>query len=239
MEKQTKKYYIIDEHYNVIKSFHLNKMEDIDNIEIIPNKTDVIFSRLCSIVITVIVTMFCMGFIILDKYNQIQKDREELKQTSQQLKQALVEKEFDENILKLIGESSLNEEKLSVQAIYELAKKAGAYYPEVIAAQAIIESGLGNSNVYKNTNNLYGMKIVNSNGRLTTQSKNKTYNGYGVYHNWQMSTIDRVLYDVAIFKNKPTTRQEYINKLSKIYCKETPSYAEHIYKVLSSMSKTY
>lgn len=113
-------------------------------------------------------------------------------------------------------------EPVNDSILYQFLIDNGAWYPEILVAQAKLESGNYTSNIFKNTCNLYGMKKVGK--RQTTQ--NGTYNGYGVYNNWCLSALDRMLWDMFTFKNVKPSREEYLKALEQYA--ETPNYIELI-----------
>lgn len=115
----------------------------------------------------------------------------------------------------------------TVDSIYAILDEVDAWYPDYIVAQAILESATFTSNVYKSNNNLFGMKMVSK--RSTTQTGKQTDNPvYGHYKNWQLCVLDRVLWDMHRFKEKPSLEEyekslmqyaedsEYVVKLKNI-----------------------
>lgn len=106
--------------------------------------------------------------------------------------------------------------------LYDFLKENGAWYPDILLKQAKIESGNYTSAIYKANNNLYGMKKVYK--RPTTQSgENKSY---GVYKNWCLSVLDRLLWDIFIFNNEKPSREEYLKTMG-IYA-EDPNYSKKL-----------
>lgn len=147
------------------------------------------------------------------------------------LRDSLDNKISEENALMLAGMYITSKDtKLPVHrdSIYNVARRAGAYFPEVIVAQAIIESQCGRSSLGVNANNLFGMKQVGGRGRVTTQTQGRSINGFGVYHNWQMSVIDRVLWERSVFRKRPTSRNDYIDRMSRLYSEEGSIYASKV-----------
>lgn len=126
----------------------------------------------------------------------------------------------DEQILSLeysIGYWFINKpEEVNDSVLLEFLIENKAWYPEILLRQAKIESGNYSSNIYKNSNNLYGMRKVGS--RQTTQTS--TYNGYGVYNNWCLSVLDRLLWDIFYFDNKKPSEEEYLNAID-IYAEDS------------------
>ncbi len=105
--------------------------------------------------------------------------------------------------------------KITKDSVASLLKELQAWYPDIIMAQIQTESGFGTSDVARNANNLLGMKKTNK--RKTTQIKNQSYKGYGMYNNWESCVIDRVMWDYACFGNKKPSREAYIAHLNSCY----------------------
>ena len=133
--------------------------------------------------------------------------------TEKELKVLTVELAQDEQILSLeysIGYWFINEpETINDSTLYQFLIDNNAWYPDILLKQAKLESGNYTSNVFMNSCNLYGMRKVGK--RQTTQIG--IYNGYGVYNNWCLSVLDRMLWDVFRFKNKKPSREEYLKAL--------------------------
>lgn len=109
--------------------------------------------------------------------------------------------------------------------------EVGAWYPDILLAQAKIESGTYTSNVFKAANNLYGMKTVNSRFHCQTGR----YNSYGHYDSWKLSVIDRILWDLFIFDSIKPDRDQYLRALRNYA--EAQNYIETIEKVINSNTK--
>jgi hypothetical protein len=92
--------------------------------------------------------------------------------------------------------------------LYDFLLENNAWYPEILLAQAKLESGNYTSNIFKSNNNLYGMRKVYR--RPTTQQGDDK--GYGYYSNWCLSVLDRILWDKFAFENKPS-KDEYLRAL--------------------------
>lgn len=125
-------------------------------------------------------------------------------------------------------------ESISDSAVWQLLQDIHAWYPEIIMAQYKIESTSGTSNVAVNAHNLFGMKKVSGKRKVyTTQEKHTDYHSYGVYKNWQMSVIDRVLYERFLFSFRKPTRTEYLKMLYGYA--EDPDY----FNKIDSLAKKY
>lgn len=123
----------------------------------------------------------------------------------------------------------------SLIKIYDLALKSDAWYPEVIYAQAVLESSSGKSELAQTCNNLFGMKKAST--RPNTQinymvnERTSLEKIYGVYMNWQHSVIDRILWDEWVFSGKKPTREQYMAKLGGVYA-EDKQYVSKLNKII-------
>ena len=192
---------IIDENLNDITSDYVDNLEDKNRKLTILN---------CVYFVCIVALLFSLAMLMssektLNKHNKF-------------LQTQLIQ---DEQILSLeyaIGYWFINEPKqINDSILYAFLREHNAWYPEILLKQAKIESGNYSSNIYNNTNNLYGMRKVGK--RQTTQLKN-TYNGYGCYTNWCESVLDRMLWDVFYFKNEKPTEEEYLKAMG-IYAEDT------------------
>ena len=80
-------------------------------------------------------------------------------------------------------------------------------HPDIVIAQAIIESGNFKSNIFKENNNLFGMKMPEY--RKTTAIG--TNRGHAVYRNWRESVIDYALWQGK--RARYTTTNQYLRRL--------------------------
>ena len=95
-------------------------------------------------------------------------------------------------------------------------KKQNITYPDVALAQAKWESKHFKSDIFKDNNNLFGMKLAKL--RPTTAiGKNKMHGDHAAYRNWQDSVKDYKLWQDSNGMSK-LPKDRYITKLSDIYC---------------------
>ena len=121
--------------------------------------------------------------------------------------------------IKLFGEvvdytfknDSFSEDKL-ISYIKELRIK----YPHIVLAQAKIESGNYSSFIFKNNNNLFGMRHPKV--RMTTSKGSKFK--YAKYSSWRESLLDYALYSATQIKNV-SSEKEYYNFLGKVYAEDS------------------
>jgi len=91
--------------------------------------------------------------------------------------------------------------------------KLNIVYPDVAMAQAKWESAHFKSDVFKENNNVFGMKLALQRD-TTAVGKNR---GHAKYNNWQDSVKDYKLWQDSNGMSK-LPKEKYINKLSNVYC---------------------
>jgi uncharacterized FlgJ-related protein len=101
----------------------------------------------------------------------------------------------------------------SEEALIDLLRGSNIKYPHIVLAQAKIESGNYTSKIFKENNNLFGMKEPNV--RTTTALGTKS--GHAYYSDWVSS-----VYDYAMFQNN---RMQGVNSESEYYAKLADGYA--------------
>ena len=107
---------------------------------------------------------------------------------------------------------------LTHELLYEVINVKNIKHPEVVFAQAIIESGHFKSPLFINKNNLFGMKVPK---KRETTAVNKGNKGYAKYHSWDSSVDDYLLWQEFTLKNKnELTKTQYLSLLGKIYAKD-------------------
>ena len=114
--------------------------------------------------------------------------------------------------------------------IWKFINTLDVWYPEYIMAQAIQESECGRTSP-KGSNNLFGMTLPSN--RETTAMNIGTSDKYSKYKNWELSVIDRVLWELYVFNYKKPTKKEYLKKL-KSYAED-----EHYLDKIGKISETY
>ena len=167
---------------------------------------------------------FIVGFIGMFLLGAFSYD--ETLRTKEQLKQC--KSELEENEIKLaleyaIGYSNLHDPApVNDSTLYDFLINNNAWYPDILLKQAKIESGNYTSSIYRSNNNLFGMKKVYKRPHTQMTSTNH----YGNYKNWELSAIDRILWDIFYFDGIKPTREEYLKSMSKYA--EDPNYVEKL-----------
>lgn len=138
--------------------------------------------------------------------------------TSTILKEVIVIRTEKEIILK--HNNSFSKEKLFAEI-----DKYSFKYPDIIKAQAILESGHFKAPVFIQNNNMFGMREAMV--RITTA--NGTNLNHAYYDNWKYCVTDRALYD-ARYMSK-LTREEYFSYLDQLYA-EGDNYSNTLKKII-------
>lgn len=121
--------------------------------------------------------------------------------------------------------------KPNEDTVYNFITGCNPWYPEYIMAQAVIESGLGTSDVGKNANNMFGMKYIDQSKphRPTTQIPGVDYKGYGMYASWELSVVDRILWELSRYKHVKPSLMKYQNGFANYA--ETETYTNTVISV--------
>lgn len=111
-------------------------------------------------------------------------------------------------------------------SIYTYIFKLRIQHANIVYAQAILESAKFTSKIFKENNNLFGMKLAYQ--RPTTAICVK--NNHAVYHNWKECILDYAIWQSIYARN--LTEDEYLKKLSSLYAedKEYVNKLRQIYK---------
>lgn len=106
-------------------------------------------------------------------------------------------------------------------------KKYNFKYPDIVYAQAILESNNFKSNIYKENNNLFGMREAKQ--RTTTATG--TENNHASYKNWQDSVTDRALFETS-FLRTIQSKEQYFAYIGRNYA-EAGNYVEQLKKIIN------
>jgi uncharacterized FlgJ-related protein len=128
--------------------------------------------------------------------------------------------------------SSPKEQSLTKENLWKTIKETGIKHPDVVFAQALLESGEFKSQVFKSNNNLFGMKVPEH--RQTVSQPGRK--GYARYDSWKQCVYDYRLYQDFLFKSGELSREQYIIKLNKIYS-EVPDYQKRLKRVMKENKK--
>lgn len=107
------------------------------------------------------------------------------------------------------------EEEFNQENLIKEIKKIGFKYPDIILAQAILETDSFRSSIFKYNGNLFGMKVSHLRPSTAT-CKNREH---AVYNTWQESVIDRAMWD-CMYLNKIKSEKEYLQLLGEFYAED-------------------
>jgi Ca2+/Na+ antiporter len=102
-------------------------------------------------------------------------------------------------------------------------------YPDIVMAQAILESGHFKSPVFKQNHNMFGMRQALR--RISTAQGSNLNHAY--YTSWKDCVADRALYE-AHYLSK-LTREQYFSYLDQVYA-EGGGYSKLLKQVIQKMS---
>ncbi len=116
--------------------------------------------------------------------------------------------------MNLIGQNK-QDDQITHEKLYEQILSSGIKFPEVVFAQAVLETGHFKSKLFREANNLFGMKWPK---KRETLAIGKKKGNYAVFENWISSVNDYQLWQDYILRNKTEiTQKEYLQILDKIY----------------------
>jgi len=117
---------------------------------------------------------------------------------------------------------------LTKENLWLTIKAMDIMYPEIVFAQAILETGHFKSQNCQQSNNLFGMMMPNV--RETVAIK-KNKQGFAVYKTWMYSVQDYALYQAYIMRNKKMTRLQYLSYIDRKYS-ESKGYAKKLIYII-------
>ena len=130
----------------------------------------------------------------------------------------------------MFGQTIQNtQESISHESLYEQIIKFGIKFPDVVFAQAVLESGNFTSKLFQSANNLFGMKIPS---KRESTAIGQTKSGYSKYDDWNFSVYDYFLWqEYMLKKHGDLTKSQYLALLGKIYA-EDKKYVSSIKRVI-------
>jgi uncharacterized FlgJ-related protein len=103
-------------------------------------------------------------------------------------------------------------------------------YPDIIIAQALVESSHFKSPVFIENNNMFGMREAKA--RITTSKGSNLKHAY--YENWKDCLVDRALYEARYLSK--LSREEYFKYLDDTYA-EGKGYSNLLKKIIKGLEK--
>lgn len=116
--------------------------------------------------------------------------------------------------------------KIEKEEVLKYMDSVGVKYPEIVWAQAVLETGSFRSKLFRYNNNMFGMRVARS--RYTT-AVGKRF-GYAKYLSWQESIIDYKYFQDR-FIGKIRNKNDYFRYLDKYYS-GSRKYSKSVKKLL-------
>ena len=104
----------------------------------------------------------------------------------------------------------------SEKALIKLLESCNVKYPHIVLAQAKLESGNFTSKVFKQNNNMFGMRKARQ--RVTSAQGEK--NTYASYRDWVDCVYDYAMYQSSVMCNV-SNESEYFRKLGERYAEDS------------------
>lgn len=129
--------------------------------------------------------------------------------------------QYEKELLVITLDAEKN--KFNRDRLVDELKRLNVKYPHIVMAQSIIETGNFNSRIFKENNNLFGMKkaTIRINTALGTQY------GHALYDNWRESLYDYAFYQCRYLSDIKSER-EYFQYLSMTYAESGDRYVSAI-----------
>lgn len=188
-------------HYN-------SELQDIAD-QLLANKDRVIKRRTVMAIIALFLVVVVVALSTI-KINRMQNMYDELASRYDSLYADYEEAVCLMSIEEFVGDAMLHPVELTKEELCTAAVACCTAFPEVIVAQACVESGMGTSNLGKNYNNLFGMRYT-PNDPLAIGN----HNGWAIYACWQHALVSRIIWDERNKMPECETAEEYIDNLHK------------------------
>ena len=137
-------------------------------------------------------------------------------------KNALVSLSTEEKLIIVQEFNKFDEPKL-----IEKLKELNVKFPYIALAQARLETGNFSSKVFRENNNLFGMREAKQ--RITTARG--TENNHAYYHSWHESVLDYAFYQCRYLSSIQTEAQ-YLDYLRQSYA-EDPNYVNRLITIIT------
>jgi len=124
-------------------------------------------------------------------------------------------------MLVLEEHNEFSEEKLDAYL-----KEINIKFPDIVKAQATLETGYFKSEIFLVNHNLFGMKVA----KLRPTTALGENRGHAYYDNWKQSVIDYAFYQSSYLR-QAKTEEEYLGYL-KISYAEDPNYINKLKKLI-------
>lgn len=123
---------------------------------------------------------------------------------------------------------SVNINEFSEDKLVESIQKLNFRFPHIVLAQAKHESGHFKSSIFKESNNMFGMKEA----KIRLNLAAGTQYGHAYYDKWEDSLLDYALY-YSTYLHKCKTEEQYFDLLSQSYA-EDPEYVTLLKRMIKN-----
>ncbi len=130
------------------------------------------------------------------------------------------------NVKKSVTYSAVDDLPFSEDNLRAVIKRYGIRFPDIVMAQAELETGHFTSRSFTRHNNLFGMKLAKS--RLTVATGERY--GHARYDHWTYSVMDYALFQ-STFARKIRTKDKYLRYLQRNYASDE-RYIDKLTKLL-------
>ena len=120
--------------------------------------------------------------------------------------------------------------RVSSFEVLEYINDLNIKFPEIVYAQAILETGNFTSNICIENNNLFGMQQATIRPTTSVGSKNNHAN----YTSWKESVMDYALYQ-CYYLSDIKTEQDYLEYLDKNYSEIGDKYSVRLLKIINNL----
>jgi hypothetical protein len=110
----------------------------------------------------------------------------------------------------------IQSKQFSEEVFINLLKDCNIKYPHIVLAQAKVESGNFTSKVFRQNNNMFGMRKARQ--RITTAESEK--NTYAYYRDWIDAVYDYAMYQSVVMRSVENEDQ-YFTKLGERYAEDS------------------
>ena len=139
------------------------------------------------------------------------------------------------------GRATVDDEKdkigedviISYNRLYQKIISMDIDYPEIVWAQAVLESGHFRSPIFKRNNNLFGMRFPRKRETVAIEDKK----GFSSYADWNKSVEDYKMYQDYILKGKRISKERYYDILDRSYSESGKSYSNKLKCIIKKYNK--
>ena len=131
-------------------------------------------------------------------------------------------------------DSTLSDQtELTPENLRSFIKTLNLARPDIVYAQAMLETGNLTSKLVKTNNNLFGMKVPYSRAKVSVKNHSRySYFERTTLEGWQMSVIDYALWQSRYANYK--SKKDYFDYLSRHYA-EDPNYVRKLKDIISKL----